>query len=625
MNHPAVVIRPGGKIRTIKPPPLPTASVPRDLFSIRLYTFLRSRVSWWLLASFIFASFCGILGLKQAFRAEYVVQDDARQHVFWMQRFRDPDLFPHDLVADYFQSVAPQGYSALYYLGAKIGINPLLFHKILPIPLGLIATAYCFGLCMEMLPVPAAGLVATILLNQNLWMNDDLVSATPRAFVYPLFLAFLYYLSRRSLLACLVSLALQGLFYPPIVFLSAAILILHPLRWECGRLKLSQDSKYNLFCLTGLVIALLVMVAFALKSSEFGPTITANEARALREFGPSGRVSFFSDDGWLYWITGSRSGILPQGPVLFRPAMLFAGLLLPILRRFPYRFGLVTRVTCSIRLLPQILLVSIGAFFVSHAFLFKLHLPSRYTRHSFQIVMVIAAGMALITILDAMLKWAGQNRKFFQQSLTVGSIALFGAVLASQLIIAKKFPSDLNYVYGRHPALYEFFSCQPKGILIVSLAREVNQLPTFSQRSILVGREYAIPYHKGYYREIRQRMIDLIGAQYSPDLGVAKSFIRKYGVDFWLVDRNAFTPEYLVRNHWMQQFQPDANEAQRRLERGETPALARFIGRCSAFADRRFVVLDAQCILKTRKDEKSPLEDPVHGRPNGSPRASVCP
>lgn len=34
---------------------------------------------------------------------------------------------------------------------------------------------------------------------------------------------------------------------------------------------------------------------------------------------------------------------------------------------------------------------------------------------------------------------------------------------------------------------------QPQDIRIASLAEEANNIPTFAQRSILVGREYAIP------------------------------------------------------------------------------------------------------------------------------------
>jgi len=60
----------------------------------------RSRVIFWFSLSLTFAAIYGILGLQEAFSSEYVVQDDARQHVFWMQRFFDPGLFPKDLIAD---------------------------------------------------------------------------------------------------------------------------------------------------------------------------------------------------------------------------------------------------------------------------------------------------------------------------------------------------------------------------------------------------------------------------------------------------------------------------------------------------------------------------------------------
>ena len=76
---------------------------------------------------------------------EYVCQDDAREYVFWMQRFIDPELLPDDLIADYFQSITPSGYAALYQLMASFGITPLLLSKILPIFLGLIITIYVFG------------------------------------------------------------------------------------------------------------------------------------------------------------------------------------------------------------------------------------------------------------------------------------------------------------------------------------------------------------------------------------------------------------------------------------------------------------------------------------------------
>jgi len=201
---------------------------------------------FWLSLSLAFAVHYSILGFQQSL-TQYSIQDDARQHVFWMRRFVDPELFPQDLIADYFQSVAPSGYSTLYQLFATIGIDPVVLSKYLPIVLGLITTAYCFGVCLEILPVPVAGFMATAMLNQNLWIEDDLVSATPRAFIYPLLLAFLYYLLRGSLLPCLVAIALQGLFYPQCVFISSGVLVLQVLYrmggWGDGGMERWRDGE----------------------------------------------------------------------------------------------------------------------------------------------------------------------------------------------------------------------------------------------------------------------------------------------------------------------------------------------------------------------------------------------
>jgi len=128
-----------------------------------------------------------------------------------------------------------------------------------------------------------------------------------------------------------------------------------------------------------------------------------------------------------------------------------------------------------------------------------------------------------------------------------------------------------------------------------------DDLPVFSHRSILVGREFAIPYHKGYYRQIRQRTTDLIRAQYTPELRELQDFVERYGVDLWLLDREAFTAKYVASNRYMRKFQEESRRMAGGLDKGMTPALSGFIGLCSVFEDRWFVVLDAQCIAKAAK------------------------
>ena len=556
----------------------------------------RSHTIFWLILSLTFAAIYGILGMKQAFSAEYMVQDDARQHVFWMMRFVDPKLFPNDFIANYFQSIAPAGYSTLYKLAAIIGIHPLFFHKILPLFLGLISTYYCFGFCLEILPVPMTGFMASLLLNQHMWMTDDLASTTPRAFIYPIFLAFLYYLSRRSLLPCLGAIALIGLCYPPYALVAAGILVLRLLGWENGRLCWSRDRTNYLFCSTGLGVIFAVMLPYALDKSEFGPTYTAAEAKKMPEFAEDGRNAFFRPNFKDYWLTGRGSGIFPKS--LFTPVTHCVALLFPLLLFWRSAFPLANQIQSKIWLLLQLMLSSLAMFFAAHATIFKLYQPGRYTAYSLRFVIVLISAIALTLIIDGVGHWASQTETKFKLKNLVALITT--ATIAVAVILYPCFVEDfpsVGYVEGKMPELYKFFQQQPKNILIASIAGEADNLPTFSQRSVLVAKEYAVPYQKGYFSRYLQRINDLIRAQYTPDRAILQNFINKYGIDFWMLDRNALTLQYVENYGWIDDF--DATpEAMLSLKQGKIPALVPAMTSCAVFQNEIVVVLDASCIVK---------------------------
>ncbi|MBW4638535.1 MAG: hypothetical protein KME05_09915 [Gloeocapsa sp. UFS-A4-WI-NPMV-4B04] len=554
------------------------------------------QIIFWFSLSLTFALIYSFLQLKQAFSSTYVVQDDARVYVSWMQRFLEPDLLPNDLLSDYFQSVTPSGFTAFYRLLAVIGIEPLLVSKLLPVLLMLLTTSYCFAVCMQILPVPAVGFITTLLFTQNLAMRDDLVSATPRAFIYLLLLAFLYYLLRRSLLPCLGAIAIAGLFYPPLLFILAGILILRLWRWQGKLPRLSQNRQDYLFSMTGLGLALIMMLPYALSSSEYGPVIIGSAVKALPGFSEKGRIPFFDDNPVSFWLLGQHSGALPN--VLEHP-LSSIGFLLPILLRYPSRFPLV-KLAKHLILLPQIALVSLGMFFAAHATLYRLFAPARYTRYTLKFVMILAAGIALAAMLDAVFRFCKQQTKFSRQFLALGATVLLATVLVFYPLLLSHFPSS-NYIVGNAPVVYEFFQKQPQDILIASLSPEADNLPTFSKRSILVGWEYAVPYHVSYERQISQRANDLIRAQYTPDLAEVQDFIRKYDIDFFLLDRAAFTPEYITTNPWLRQWQAIAKDISATLNQGTTPAIVSTLERCSVVETEALIVLQAECVAKSTK------------------------
>ncbi|MEQ9623141.1 hypothetical protein [Coleofasciculus chthonoplastes] len=553
----------------------------------------------WLTLSLLIATLYGTLALQSAFSSEYVVQDDARQHVFWMRRFFDPELFPNDIIADYFQSVAPLGYRALYHFMAGIGIDPIVLSKVLPLVLGFVTTGYCFGVAVQLLPIPLTGFIASVLLNQNLWMQDGLISGTPKAFIYPILLAFLYYRMRQSLIGMGSAIALLGLFYPSLVLVCGAFLILQLWRFNLKFPSVSQNRRDYVFCFTGLAVAFAVLFPYRMSLSEFAPVITAVQAKGLPDFLSQGRTSFFVNDAWSFWFNG-RSGI--RIDTALAPPLSYLGLLLPVMLRFPSRFPLAKQVTGKMEVLGKFLLASAILFLAAHALLFKLHLPSRYTQHSLRIAIALAAAIVITLLLDAV--FACRDAPWRVSTVKLGSVlalaltSLIGITLVGYPhLVLNTFPWTA-YISGNVPTLYEFFQQQPKDSKIASLVEEANNLPTFAQRSILVGREYAIPYHWGYYRQFRQRMSDLIEAQYSPDLAIVQEFIKKYGIDFWLLPTTLLTAESITNDSWLMQYQPAANQAIAKLEAGKQPVLDLLRTDCAVWETPGLMVLEAECILQ---------------------------
>ena len=151
------------------------------------------------------------------------------------------------------------------------------------------------------------------------------------------------------------------------------------------------------------------------------------------------------------------------------------------------------------------------------------------------------------------------------------------------------------YGAGHSPGLYTFLQRQPKDAVIAALGSEADLIPTFAQRSVLVGGEFVNPVHLGYYRQLRERGADLVRAEYSSRLDEAQSFVRKYHVDFWIIDRRDFQPAYLAHQRWFKDI-ADAAATEESLARGEEPALHKLIRSCGVWENNRNIVLDAHRI-----------------------------
>lgn len=531
--------------------------------------------------------------MAPAFLSADAVQDDAQQHVFWMLRFRDPELFRDDLFADYFRSLAPPGYWAIYRVLA-LAIDPLLASKLLPPLLGLVAAVFTFLLVRHLYPWPGAAFLATVLSSWYVWQYDDLASATPRAFLLPTLTALLWALTTRRLVLAVVLTVLGALLYPTAGVLGVALLGVRALAGGLNSRSRSALLRGRLVpFLAATLLVGTVLLPSVVASTPYGPAVGAVEARAMPEFGRHGRNEFFDERPYQFWLESYRSGlnlrvydaVFPSVPVLFEYAGLAA--LLPLLLLFRRRLAAARRVDGRAMILVQLLVASFGLFAMAHLLLFRLYLPSRYVQWSVPLVLSIAGGLALAIVFDqiaARVRPAGPHPP-------AGALALlFAAGLA---VYPARY--DVGFVRDPHPAITAYLKAQPKDVLVAAIPTAADPLPAMTGRRVLVAREYALAYHLGYYREVRQRIEDLIEAYYDESPRRLARLSERYGVGLVLVDRAAF--EWLsFRRVWNRDFEPFTSVVAARLTRPRRYALQDLVRRCAVVDDGRFALIPASCL-----------------------------
>ena len=552
----------------------------------------------WLGLSLILSLIPPIVALNNVAGQDYWIQDDARQHIFWMMKFVDPELFNNDLIANYYESISPLGVKFVYRCFSFFRIDPIFASKILPFLLSLATSFFAFYFSLQIISLPFTAFVASSLMQQNLWMQDSLTSATAKAFFIPIFLAFLTMLAKKSYIGVITSVLFLGLFYPTFVLVASGIIICQIFSIKDWRIQTNFNSKNNFLVLSGLITAFLVLLPKVLITNNFEPVISLEQARQLPEFVAGGRASFFHDhDPWRFWFNASRSGIrLPSALI---PELSYFALLLPIILLFKNQFPL-SKSLKNIALINQLIGVSFFLFFAAHILLFRLYLPSRYTQHGLRFAVIFSASVAITLLLHKLfLLFLGLFGNQVKTSIFLSPIfACLLFILTIYPFTDEDFPNK-GYIRGNYPQLYDFIKQTPKETVIASVLGETDNIPSFTQHPVFVGAEYGIPYHIGYYRIFRQRVLNLIEAHYSNNLQELQSFIQQSGVDLWLVNDNVFIPEYLQNNKWLQHFQPQTNLAIETLEKKpEEIALKKVQDLCTVFSEKEMRLISSQCILK---------------------------
>ncbi len=521
--------------------------------------------------------------------APFTIQDDARQFLTWMSRLDDELAMRGDLLADYWQSVCPWLYRAIFGLANALGMEPNVFTRLLPVALLFLCAWMGWRVALLLTKRPLAAFVAAALLTGFVLHEDSIYSATPRAFSTPLFLIFLDGLLRGRGWQMIPTLFLLGLLYPTTALVALTMMGLSRISWRPFRIDFGLRTW--VLCGLGAIAVGAAVIPFAGATSAWEPTLSLADALAMENMNSGlARSAVVGLSGEVDLICQARMGLLPE----IVPCWSIGAAWLPNLLLLVPMLVLAFRAAKSSRYQSNgepgdmihvwALLAAVAWWAVAVQLAFSLHLPSRYTQRTLSVLEFIAIGQMIGLWLDRRLA-AGRRG---------GTTRLAGGALALVLLVSFVTPTP---GLGRpdDSAAMERIAALPADAVIGGVSDQLDYVPALTGRRTLATIEHSIPYHSGYFTPLRERLEAALAAVSSPDQAVLADYIRRYGVTVIAVDR-AFIAYGELPPRWEKVVATPLRAAQQQLKLAPS-ALQQRAPHC-LLHDADLVLLDAACLTR---------------------------
>lgn len=526
--------------------------------------------------------------LRKLLGEEWVVEDDVRLTGAWAIRHSDPGVFVADPIAAYNEDVVPVGYQAIVGLPAHLGVDPIVLSSVLIVALGLLCAALGYRLATLLRPGPLTGVLGSVLVVDGYLVSP---SATPRGFGYVLLIAYLIALLERRPWLMAALLVAAALLYAPVAGVCAGMTLLLLIRRRGWRPVLAPIGEVvPVVAMSALCGAILLATVAAFNSGAWGPVVTREVGQQMIEFGQTGRTAFFFELWQDRWLFGQHSGLFQT----MLPLTIIGAVLLPLVlvwcagRREP-------RQTRPLGFMVAMLAVAVAGWAAAHVFWLKLYMPARFTTVPFRLAAALATALLFAIVIERLLAARPQRQVlvFARWTAVAGtsSVLLFGAV-AYPLI--RETGAHVLAV-GEDGALYDALRKTPKDSLVATLSPQAAFLPSLAHRSVLTGQEYAVPFHLGYYRQFKERQMALLEAHYTTSPQRLREFLRRYGVDYFVIETGAFEEEYFTTTPFLHQYEPATGRASSSLRAG-TPVLERLGQECAALRSPERMLVDADCL-----------------------------
>lgn len=475
-----------------------------------------------------------VLAHFQALSNPFIINDDVRQQLYWMQQWQDPALFPGDFLTGYARHYVPWGVKGLYWL-ASWWMSPLAFSKLLPGFL-FVFLAVCLFRIGTRLADRRLGWTMVACFWLMPFFLDNLAGGLARSFAAPLLALFWLGWQARRPWVMAGALFLQALFIPYIFLVAAPAALL---AWLLARLGRDNPPPFPAqaahFVLLGLGAVLVLAMNFQFSANGYGPLVSAQEMVNHPEFYAQGRYPILPEASLLWEFVSPWEFIPPfqeWGPVA--GGLTGAGLLALLAAGFWRLEWPAWRQ--ALKPAAYLGLSSLMIYFLARLFLLKLFVPDRYLMYTLNLFTCLFLALGLKTALRV------SHWPRYAAILVLVAVAGLGAWRLQGVGLKD---------YSAYEAVYAALVSTPKDALIAGHPNLMDTIPTFAQRRAFATYELAHPWSRGYWAQLKPWLVDLFKAYYAADPEEVAAFCRKYGIAFLIVDDRHFTPAFLKGGYFL--------------------------------------------------------------------------
>lgn len=492
---------------------------------------------------------------------KYVINGDVVESIYWMQQFNDGALFKNDLLTDYAGHYhAPWGFYLLYRTLSFV-IDPLTTSKILPIVLFVFSSLYLFKLVRQFTDDYTGFLAALLFMVMPIFLGS-MVGGHPRAFAYPLLIAFLYYLMKQEYAKSSLLLVVQSLFYPMVFFLAALTYLFAFIDIRRYQVSLAMSRPKVTYFILGVVLsgALLSTKYVFNPNPSIGDIVSRSQMINRPEFSANGRADVLDIPSFPRAVIALSKNILVavvsrypiavrqiNKQVLNEQTATIIILVLLVGALSIVAIGIIKRRIFIPKEILYVFIASACMYTFADLLLFKLYQPSRYILYTVPLINVI-----LISVGVAYLTTQVRSTKVVTSLKVLVILLLLLHFNINKGIGLKDYG---NYYYHQSGIsngkilisqdLYPYLNSLPKDALIAAQPYLADNIPTFAQRKVLINFELSHPFFDKYWETIQKRTIDFFEAYYAHDCLTIRKFSDKYHIDYFVVDKRHFTETYL--------------------------------------------------------------------------------